>query len=130
MIELNLQVGDYIDLLYTKRAERLAKAEEVEAMEKEEKAIREHIISLLGEASLEGAKGNAATASITRRVVGSVTDWSELYAYILKTGSFDLLHKRVSDTAYRDRLEQKEVVPGVEPVTVVGLSLVKASRKD
>jgi len=130
MIPLNLQVGDYIDLLYQRREERLAKKAEVDALESEEKALKEQIILMLGDASLEGAKGGVATASITRRVVATVVDWAAFYQYVKEKDAFDLLHKRVSDTAYRDRLEQGEVVPGAEPFTIVGLSLVKASRKD
>jgi hypothetical protein len=125
-----LGVGDFIDLLYMKRAERLNKQHEVEAMEAEEKVIREKIISMLEEQGLGMGGGGTATASITRRVVASPVDWQAIHTYIKENDAFDLLQKRINDTAYRDRLEQGEVVPGCEPYTVVGLSLVKASRKD
>jgi hypothetical protein len=128
VIPINLEVGDLIDLLYQKREERLKMQGEVDNLEMEEKAIREAIISNLGEQGLQGGKGMVATASITRRVVGAPKDWDALYGYIQSTGSFDLLHKRISDTAYRDRLEQGVVVPGLEPVELVGLSLVKAGK--
>lgn len=129
MIPIDLEVGDYIDLLYQKRAERLEAQAAVEAMEAEEKAIKEMIIQLLDTQGLKMGGGKIATASITRRIVGNPTDWDKLYAYILENKAFDLLHKRISDTAYRDRLEQGEAVPGLEPFPVIGLSLVKASRK-
>lgn len=125
-----LKVGDYIDLLYQKRADRLVKQHEVEAMEQEEKILREKIIELLEESELQMGGGGVATASITRRVVASPVDWGKIHEYVRENNAFDLLQRRINDTAYRDRLEQGEVVPGCEPYTVVGLSLVKASRKD
>jgi len=129
VIPVNMEVGELIDTLYRKRAERLEAQSKVEAMEAEEKAIREQVIMMLQEQGLEGGKGGVATAGITRRVVGQATNWDEIYQYVKENDAFDLLHRRISDTAYRDRLEQGEVVPGINPVEVVGLSLNKSTRK-
>ena len=70
-----------------------------------------------------------ATAAITRTTVAQVTDWDEVYKYVKKTGEFDLLQKRMSDVAYRERLDAGKPVPGTEPFIVVNLSLTKSSKE-
>lgn len=126
---VEISIGEMIDRLYDKRAERLERQREVDALQAEEESMKKTIVSLLEASSLEGAKGGIATASITRRTVANPVDWDKFYRYVKENDAFDLLHKRISDNAYRDRLEQGEAVPGLEPFTVVGLSLTKSSRK-
>jgi hypothetical protein len=41
-------------------------------------------------------------------------DWVKLYGHIKKTGDFDLLHKRISATAIKERWMGGKDVPGIE----------------
>ena len=119
-------LGACVDLLYRLREERQAIQREAEKVEEKEKALREHVLNSFDKSAIEGARGKAATASISRQTVATVKDWDAFYAHILKSKSFDLLQKRVSDSAFRERLEAQETVPGVEPFIVVKLSVTKA----
>jgi hypothetical protein len=64
---------------------------------------------------------------ITRRVYSiKPEDWPTLHAYIARTGEFDLLHKRLSITALRER---EQAPPGGLPpgVSAVVLPRVEVS---
>ena len=63
-----------------------------------------------------------------RSVHPTITNWDEFYEYVTKTNSFDLLHKRLSSTAFKDRWEAGEIIPGSTTAEVWGLSVTK-SRK-
>jgi hypothetical protein len=123
------KVGPLIDKLFKARAERLKATKVIEALKAKEELVRTEILQLLKDQGLDGAKGAVATAAITRTTVAQVTDWDEVYKYIKKTGEFDLLQKRMSDVAYRERLEAGKPVPGTEPFVVVNLSLTKSSKE-
>ncbi len=126
---MSKKIGPLIDKLFLARADRLRQQKIIDDMKRKEEQVREEIMAILEADGLEGAKGRMATAAITRTTVGNVTDWDALYKYIKKTGEFDLMQKRLTDTAYRERLENGVVVPGVEPFIVKNISLTKSSKE-
>jgi hypothetical protein len=58
-------------------------------------------------------KGDKGTISLTETVVPTVQNWDQFNKFILKNGAFDLYQRRISSTAWRDRLEAGEKIPGV-----------------
>ena len=121
-------LGACVDVLYRMREERLAVEKTVDALKNEETAMRDYIINTFSKSDIEGAKGKVASCSVIRKTVAQVEDWDKLYNYIEKNKAWDLLQRRVSDTAFRERLEAEETVPGVNPFVVVSLSLTKAGK--
>ena len=89
------------------------------------KVLQEHLINTLPKSQSTGVSGVLATAKITTDQVPTVEDWDKLYAFIKKTGSFDLLGRSLSATAVKERWDAKKAVPGVGTFNVVKLSLVK-----
>ena len=67
--------------------------------------------------------GKHAGVSITSNTVAHVTDWDEMWKFILKTKNTQLLQRRVSDPAYRELLEMGKKVPGAEAFTKKRLNL-------
>jgi hypothetical protein len=118
-------IGACIDALYKLRQERFAIEKKAEAIQKKESELESHILETFNKSDLDGARGKFATAGVSQNTVPTVKDWDKLYRYIKKTDAFELLQRRVSATAYRERLDQKEVVPGVEAFIVTKLSLKK-----
>jgi hypothetical protein len=49
--------------------------------------------------------------------------WQRIYDRILRTQEFDLLHKRLSSTAVRERFKNDDRIDGVEEVSVPSLVL-------
>lgn len=118
-------LGACIDLMYKLRQERFAIEKKAEAVKEKESALEKHLIETFSKTDLDGARGKTAVAGITQTTVPSVSNWDKLYAYVVKKKAWDLLQRRVATNAYRERLEQKEAVPGVEPFIVTKLSLKK-----
>ena len=120
-------LGECIDRLYKLRTFRLKQEKEIKERKRTENAYRSHIINLLGDVNLEGGRGTVATASIKSSEEPTAKDWSEIYAYIEANDAFDLLQRRLSAKAVKQRWELGEEVPGIEKFTVVDLSLTKRS---
>ena len=118
-------LGACADLYFTLREQRLAAQKIADAIEVNERAIREHIILTLPKSEASGVAGKLARVSRVIKQVPQIKDWSAFYAYIKKTGSFDLLQRRPGEAAIQERWDAGKVVPGVESFTVVTLSVSK-----
>lgn len=105
--------GKAIDLLFKKRTARLKKQAELKKMTATEDALEAHIIGLLNPLQLASARGAQAQATITTRVVPTIEDDAKFFAYLKRTGQFDLLQKRLAVTAVRERWDDHAEVPGV-----------------
>ena len=110
------------DLLHEVRTRRLEAQRVADAIEDEEKALKAYIIKSMPKDST-GISGKLARVTIVPTIVVQVLDWPALYRYITKNDAFDLLQRRVSDKAVKDRWEQKKVIPGVGPFPVDTLSI-------
>lgn len=112
------------DLLYIKRQARLAADKVAAVLKLEEQAIIDYIIDRLPKDS-GGAVGKHHKVIVYTEQKQQVKDWDKFWAYVAKTKRFDLVQKRISDNAVQDLIDDKKKVPGVEPFTVVKVSLTK-----
>ena len=100
----------------------LAKAREaikdLQAQEKvftQQKKELEHKIAIrLQEQGLDKISNDICTVSIKTEVVPTVENWDDVFEHISQTNQFELLHKRMSSTAYRELLKLGMNVPGVK----------------
>lgn len=122
--KLPKSIAQLADLLYTTRQDRLALAKQVEEMQKLETAIKDYIIDNLSKDST-GVAGKVARVSIVPKVRPVVEDWDKFYAHIKKTGNFELMQRRVSDPAIKERWEDNKEVPGVTHYPYKDISLTK-----
>jgi hypothetical protein len=113
------------DELYKTREARLVAQKAVEALESKESALKEHLINNLPKSDASGVAGKLARVTIVTKVIPQVKDWDKFYKFIKKTGSFDLMQRRLTDTAVQERWDNGKEVPGVEPFNVVKVSLNK-----
>jgi hypothetical protein len=126
-------IGRCADLYRDVRECRLAMAKEVEDVEAFERELKQHIIDNLSKSEDTGAAGLRFRAQIVTKTVPKImadddnenVGWPQLHAYIVQTGRFDLLQKRLSDKAIKDMWEAGEVVPGVETMKVPDVSITK-----
>jgi hypothetical protein len=118
-----LDSGTLIDRLYKVRARRLALQKDVEDLKSEERLAEQEIYSLLDAQGLRKATGAIASFSWKEVPVPSVGDWSKLHDFIMKNDAFELLQKRVSVEACRERWDDGLEIPGVERIGKVEFSL-------
>ncbi len=121
-LKLPKTMGACADLLFTTREARLKLQKEVDELAKTEAAVREHIINNLPKTDT-GASGKLARVSVVTKQVPQVKDWDKFYAFVKKTGQFDLVQRRLADTAIRERWDNGKEVPGVEAFGAVSVSL-------
>lgn len=122
------ELGAAIDMLYGLREERLNLERRAKEMKSKEQDLRTEILACLDESGLAKATGHIATAGKKITIIPLVTDWDQVFGYIKEHDRFDLVQKRISVLAWRETLENNELVPGTESVEDIDITLTKASR--
>jgi len=118
-------IGACADLLYTTRANRLLVKKDVDALETQEKALKEHIINTLPKSEASGVAGKLARVAVETSEVNQVEDWDKFYAYIKKTGFFHLLGRTIKQEAIDEILASGKQIPGIKKFSVVKVSCNK-----
>lgn len=119
-------LGHLADLLYKLREERKGIEGKAEEIKSEETRIKNYLIENLPKEQLVKLTGKLASISLTKNLVPQVTDWDKLYAFVEKNDAFDLLQKRPSSTAFKERWEAGIEVPGVDKFVALDISVRKA----
>jgi hypothetical protein len=120
-----LTLATEVDRLYELRTQRLQLEKEVELCKAEETKIKDLLIANISKSDSTGISGLVARATVKVNRVASVNDWPKFYAYILKNKAFELLQKRVTNSAVLERVEAGEKVAGVELMDVPMVSITK-----
>jgi hypothetical protein len=118
------------DLYYQLRTKRYAMQHEVEAVKKQENELFEHLLKNLPYSETRGIAGKIARVTVDKKSVAAVKDWPKFYAYIKKTGSFDLLQRRLAEGAVKERWDADKVIPGVGKDTIKTLSVNALKQKE
>ena len=118
-------LGACADRLFQVREERLKIQKQVELLASEESAIKEHLINTLPKSDASGVAGKLARVTIVTKQVPQVKDWDAFYKHVKKSGDFDLLQRRLTDSAIKERWEAGKEVPGVEHFNAVSVSINK-----
>ena len=105
-----------------KRAAAKKEAERSKALQEISDALRQELV----DHKLESVRIGRTNYTVTNRQIAELYDADEFFAYVKKTNSFDLVHRRVTMEAARERWAQGKEVPGVRPGTVPTLSVTKA----
>ena len=113
------------DLLYRTTEMRLALGRRVKRLEELESALEAYFVETLPQSDSTGVAGLAARVQILPNYVPTVRDWDALYAYVKKNNAFDLLQRRLSKEAVRERLDARKQVPGVEMFNAKRVSCVR-----
>ena len=127
-----------IDTLYQMREDRMAVQRQIKEAEKavtalkeaEEEVARELAATLRKEhGGLQRASGELATFSPGSLDIFAVEDWGQFYSYIVQNDAFELLERRPSRAALKERIIDGEgEVPGVKADKKFTFSLTKASK--
>lgn len=118
-------IGGAIDLMYKVREARKAMQRKADDEKAQESLIEVAIFERFGKSELEGARGKAAQASITRKDVYNVDDFEAIWKYAVKNDAPDLFRRQLVNDAVRARLDAGKTIPGMSVFTKVGLSLTK-----
>ena len=95
------------------------------------KLLEEHFVESLKIGEASGVQGSNARVQITESVIPVVeaNGWKTFYAYIKKTGAFELLNRAPNREAIKERWEQKKAIPGVSKFHAKRVSCTKLGGK-
>jgi hypothetical protein len=114
---------DLIDQYITARAERLMLDKQVEQMKEHEELLKKAIIAKYQEQGLTLLGSNLGVVKLTEADEPVAQDWVAVWDYIKENNAFELLHKRLTNTAVKERWETGEEIPGVGKQKVYRLSV-------
>ena len=125
--------GAIADRLKDVRDRRLALQKQVDALEAEENAIKEHIIQLLPKSETSGIAGANARVTVVNKIrpqwqeagEDGVTGWEKLLKHMKKTGDWDLISHALAGAAIKERWDNGKTVPGVTEYQYPFVSLTK-----
>lgn len=124
------QLANLGDKYSLARDARLAKEKEAEALKEVETGLKAQLIEGLQEAKIDGVTGKLKRAELARKDIIVAENWEALYAYIHKNKAYDLLQKRVSSEAVKERWADNKKVPGVKAEQMTTISLTKVKNVD
>ena len=116
-------LGSQIDAMWALREKKRALEASAKEIEEQILAAEADLMEAMEANGVEKMTGRHASVSVSTSIVASVTDWDELWKFILKTKNTQLLQRRVSDPAYRELLEMGKKVPGAESFNKKRLNL-------
>lgn len=128
MVKIPKSLAAASDLYGVTKEKRLALQKQVDEIEADEKALKEHLINNIPKSDGVGAIGKLWQTKVVTDTVPRVEDWELFYAHIAKTrskGGFALLNKAVNAKSVKEVWESGKKVPGVTTFTTVKLSLSK-----
>lgn len=109
----NAALSELIDAYGEARKQRLAKKHEVDALEVIENKLKVQVVKAMidAKASSHGAKKYGV--NYKRKIKPVAGDWSKIYGWIAANDGFDILQKRLTDTAVQARWDDKIIIPGI-----------------
>jgi len=103
-----------IDALLAKREEQRAAQAHADELKEKMAPLEEALLERLNAEGLTQAAGSKATIYVKKTEEPDVKDWQAVYGYVAKHGAWEILQKRISSTAWRERREEGDEVPGID----------------
>lgn len=116
-----------IEQYATKRQDRLALQKQTDQLKQEETQLQNDIIAALKDAGMTSAGGSEHKVTFKTVQKPTAADWDKIYDYIQEEGAFDLLQRRLGETAVKLRWEEGIDIPGIVAFPVDKLSISKVS---
>lgn len=118
------------DMLFTQRTERLKIQRQADAIEENEKLLKQFLIEALPRQKSTGVAGKLARISLKKKTVAVVKDWDKFYKYVVKEfaknpGAFAVLNRAINQAAIDEIWKSGKTVPGVEPYELTTVSVEK-----
>tara|TARA_R100001594_G_C4044013_1_gene263788 strand:+ start:1090 stop:1449 length:360 start_codon:yes stop_codon:yes gene_type:complete len=104
--------------LYAKLVSEKKKLDNLEKQFNEQKKLvnelKQDVLVEMEQIGTTTYNGDKAVISVTEHEIPVVEDWNAFYAYIYENNAIDLLQRRVTSSAWKDRRDDGEHVAGVD----------------
>jgi hypothetical protein len=118
-----LNIGEMIDRLIALKADRKELSHQDTILAREQSALEASILHAMFEVGTTRAESPSGSVSAKKKIVPAVTDWNEFYQWVAQHDAFDLLQRRLSGPAFRDRWDEGVAVPGTAQTELWDLSV-------
>jgi hypothetical protein len=124
-----MSLSDLINQLVDIRNQRTELSKQDKTLTEKASKLESDIMHAMNEVGTFRASSDFGhSVSMVKKVHPTVVNWDDFYTYLITTRNFDLLQKRLSSPAFRDRWDQGECIPGASSSEVWELSTTQ-SRK-
>lgn len=120
-----MKISDLIDQFVEVKAQREKLNEDSKACTLKLAVLEKDIMSLMSDVGITKAASDKASLTMREVKHPSIDNWTLFYDYVAQTGQFELLHKRLSSTAFREHWEAGDAIPGTSSSSVWELSVVR-----
>jgi hypothetical protein len=122
-MNISSHLPDLIDQYISTRAERLGLDKQAEAIKEHEEILKKAIIAKYQEQGITVLGGVSGMVKMSRAEEPVAQDWIAIWKHIQETGEFELLHKRLTNTAVKERWDVGIELPGIGKQEVFRLSV-------
>ena len=120
-----MSAAEVADELYATRAARYKANREAELYKERESELKVALLAYFKKSKGRVVGGKVARVTLETEQVAMLEDDVKFYAFVKKTGAFDLLQRRLSADAVKQRFEAGKPVPGVKMQGVAKFSVEK-----
>jgi hypothetical protein len=114
-----MNIAELLDRLVEVKQQKAALAAQASELSKLQQTIESDLMNaMMAAGTLRGASEHGHSCSIQKALHPAITDWQQFYDHVVETRSFDLLTKRLSATAFRERWATGTPVPGAQSAEV------------
>lgn len=118
--------GACADKLYETLQKRLDLQKQVDALAKEESALKQHLIDTLPKSDANGVQGKLCRVTVVVKEQPQVVDQEAFRKYLNRTKRWDLAYNlRPSPSGIREMWEDGKKIAGVEKFNAVTISMNK-----
>lgn len=122
---ISSHLPDLVDAYIRARANRLDLEKEAAIEKQTEDDLQNVIIAKMRESGTQAIGAKLGLIKLKETEEPTAENWPEIWNYIKENDAWDLVHKRITVTAVRERWEEGEAVPGVGKITKYKLSVSK-----
>lgn len=124
-----MNISTLINSLVDIRKQKADLAAQIKELNTTEASLEKDIMHSMNEAgTFRAASDVGHTVNMAKKTHPAIVNWEDFYAYVAETKNFDLIQKRLSGPAFRDRWDQGVAIPGASSSEVWELSITQ-SRK-
>jgi len=127
----NASIGKAIDEIAKLQKQRDALEAKVTAADKAITEKKDKLLARIQKSKLDGARGALGVASVVAEDLPQIEDFEKLCKFVAKTKGWDLFQRRMSKSAWLERVAEGKTVPGVTTFHRVTLRVtaIKGRRK-
>jgi len=122
---ISSHLPDLVNHYISVRAQRLDLDKQAAVVKQTEEDLKGVIISKMREQEMKAVGATNGLVKLQESEEPVAENWNELWQYIKENDAWELLHKRITTTAVRERWNDGIAVPGVGKSTVYKLSVSK-----